>query len=120
MPVSAAMVFDMSAAASLPHPRPEPPTADPQVIRACLPAELTAEFDREWELVLDRVKQSRDLDDLHSWLTKWRHTAYMELRDPGSYDHMTAKADQILRTGARPDAVPAEDMRALIAQRLGR
>ncbi len=45
-----------------------------------------AEFDREWEIVLDRVKQSRDLADLHELLNKWRHTAYMELRDPGSYD----------------------------------
>jgi Family of unknown function (DUF6247) len=40
---------------------------------------LAAEFDREWETVLDRVKQSRDLVDLHELLNKWQHTAYMEM-----------------------------------------
>jgi hypothetical protein len=41
---------------------------------------LVAEFDREWEIVLDRVKQSKDLADLHELLTKWRHTVSMEMR----------------------------------------
>lgn len=117
---STARVTGMSTAAPLPQPRPTPPATDPQVIRTCLPPTLAAEFDNEWEIVLDRVKQSRDLDDLQSWLNKWRHTAYMELRDPGSYDRITAKAEQILRTGAHPGAVPVEDLHALIAQRLGR
>ncbi len=57
-----------------------------------------AEFDREWEIVLDRVTQARDLADLHELLNKWRHTAYMELRDPGSYDRMLSRAERIMRT----------------------
>ncbi|MGH3802843.1 MAG: hypothetical protein ACRDTD_22495 [Pseudonocardiaceae bacterium] len=34
--------------------------------------------------------------------TPW-HTAYMEMRDPGSYYLMLAKAEQITRTGRNPD-----------------
>jgi len=114
------MVSVMGSPATLPDPAPAPPAADPQAIRACLAPVLRSEFDREWVLVLERIKQSMDLHDLHAWLNKWRHTAYMEMRDPGSYTRMLSKAEQILRTGNNPDAVPAEDMHALIAQRLGR
>lgn len=110
----------MGSAATLSGPAPAPPAADPQPIRASLGPALRTEFDREWVIVLDRIKQSMDLQDLHAWLNKWRHTAYMEMRDPGSYTRMLDKAEQILRTGANPDAVPADDMHALIAQRLGR
>jgi Family of unknown function (DUF6247) len=53
-------------------------------------------------------------------LAKWRHTAYLEMRDPGAYSRMVTKAEQILRTGRNPDAVSFEDMQALIQQRLGR
>ena len=53
-------------------------------------------------------------------LNKWRQTAYLEMRDPGSYYRMVAKAEQIMRTGHNPDAVSFEDMQALIRQRLGR
>ena len=97
-----------------------PPPSDPQAIRACLTPTLVAEFDREWEIVLDRVKQSKDLADLQELLNKWRHTVYMEMREPGSYYRMLGKAEQILRTGRNPDAVPSEDMQELIAQRQGR
>ncbi len=57
---------------------------------------------------------------MHDLLNKWRHTAYMEMRDPGSHYRMLAKAEQIMRTGHNPDAAPFEDMQALIRQRLGR
>lgn len=95
-----------------------PPPAEPQAIRACLPSTLAAEFDREWEIVLDRVKESQDLTILHELLNKWRHTAYMEMRDPGSYDRMLAKAEQIQRTGHNPAAGSFADMQALLRARL--
>jgi hypothetical protein len=117
--VSAAIVSGMSSATTLPDPPPVPPAADPQAIRTCLTATLAAEFDREWEIVLDRVKQSMDLAGLHELLNKWLHTAYMEMRDPGSYYRMLGKAEQILRTESNPDAVPFEEMQALIRQRQG-
>lgn len=71
---------------------------------------MAAEFDREWQIVLERVTQSQDLADLHEPLNKWRHTAYMEMREPGSYYRMLAKAEQITRTGANPDDASFEDM----------
>ncbi|MEO7193276.1 MAG: DUF6247 family protein [Pseudonocardiaceae bacterium] len=70
----------MTSAAALPEPVPVPPPPEPQAIRACLPPALAAAFDREWEIVLDRVKQSMNLADLHELLNKWRHTAYAPCR----------------------------------------
>jgi Family of unknown function (DUF6247) len=107
----------MASVATVPNPGPVPPPSDPQAIRVCLTPTLAAEFDREWEIVLDRVKQSKDLADLHELLNKWRHTAYAEMHDPGSYYRMLGKAEQILRAGGNQDAVPFEEMQALIRQR---
>ncbi|MGH4008576.1 MAG: DUF6247 family protein [Pseudonocardiaceae bacterium] len=109
-----------SPAAPLPDPAQVPPPPDPQAIRGCLTPALAAEFDSEWEIVLEHAKQSKDLDGVHELLNKWRHTVYMEMRDPGSYNRMLAKADQIMRTGRNPDAVSFEDMQVLIRQRLSR
>jgi len=81
---------------------------------------LAAEFDSEWELVLERAKRSKDLAGIHDLLGKWRHIAYLELRDSGSYHRLLTKAEQIRRTGSNPDAASWEDLQALIQQRLGR
>jgi hypothetical protein len=102
---------------ALPDHEPVAPPADPKAIRACLTPTLAAEFDSEWQIVLERVKQSQDLGDLHELLNKWRHTAYMELREPGSYYRLLSKAEQIMRGGGNPDAVSFEDMMALVRQR---
>ncbi len=110
----------MASPATLPNPTPVPPPADPQAIRACLTQTLAAEFDHEWQVVLDRVKQSQDLNNVHSLLHKWRHIAYQEMRDPGSYYRMLAKVEQIQRSGGNPDGVPFEQMQALIRDRQGR
>jgi Family of unknown function (DUF6247) len=108
------------ASPATPLPNPAPPPPDPQAIRTSLTPALATEFDHEWDIVLERAKQSKDLTEVHDLLTKWRHTAYMEMRDPGSHYRMLAKAEQILRTGRNPDAAPFEDMQELIRQRLGR
>jgi hypothetical protein len=50
-----------SSAAPLPGLAPTPPSPHPQAIRAFLASALTAEFDSEWEIVLERAKQSQDL-----------------------------------------------------------
>jgi hypothetical protein len=115
-PQRPAIVSGMASVAMLPDPAPVPPPSNPQAIRACLTPTLVAEFDREWEIVLDRVKQSKDLADLHEFLNKWRHTVYMEMREPGSYYRMLGKAEQIIRAGGNTDAVPFEEMQALIRQ----
>ena len=109
-----------SAAAPLSAGKPQPPAADPLAIRACLSSALVAEFHREWEIVLERVKQAKDLAPIHDLLAKWRHLAYTELRDPGSYYRLLAKAERITRTDHNPDAGSFEDMRELIRQRLSR
>jgi hypothetical protein len=81
---------------------------------------VAAEFDREWEIVLERAKQTKDLAGVHDLLNKWRHLAYAELKEPGSYYRLLATAAHTLATGkAPPGSVSGEDMKALIRQRLG-
>jgi hypothetical protein len=74
-----------SAAALQPDHEPVPPPLDPLAIRACLTPEVAAEFDAEWDIVLDKAKQSKDLAPVHALLHKWRHFAYSEMKDPGCY-----------------------------------
>ena len=95
-----------------------PPAADPQSIRACLTPSLVAEFDHEWDLVLDEAKRGKDLEPIQSLLIKWRHLAYAELKDPGSHYRMLAKAEEIMRTGQNPGGASIEEVRALIQRRL--
>lgn len=103
------------------HPAPPPPpTADPVSIRERLSPQLVAEFDTEWRLVLDEAKESKDLTGVHSLLNKWRHIAVQEMREPGSYYRVLAKAEQILRTGTNPDALPHDEAEALVQRWRGR
>jgi hypothetical protein len=96
---------------------PVAPAADPVSIRACLTPMLVAEFDREWDLVLDQAKVSKDLAGVRTLLAKWRHIAYGELRDPGSYYRMLAKAEQIQRLGVNHTAGSLDGLKALIRER---
>jgi len=80
---------------------------------------LIAEFDVDWDIALEQAKTSKDLAGVHTLLHKWRHIAYTELVDPGSYSRLHAKAEQILRTGENPTAGSYEAMHALIRERLG-
>jgi hypothetical protein len=105
--------------ASQPAP-PGPPPTEPRAIRAALSSELAAEFDREWRSVLGRAADSQDLAEVHDLINKWRHTVYLETRSPGAYQALLDKAEEILRTGHRPDATSMEDHLALIRERLGR
>lgn len=107
----------MASPASSPPSGPVP--AEPFAIRDSLPRALRSDFDREWNAVLERVKESMDLADLQSLLIKWRHTATMEHRDPGSYERMVGSAERILSTGHNPDASSFEQMQSLIRRRRG-
>ncbi len=113
-------VLMASPSAPMPAANPAPPEADPVAIRACLSPRLVAEFDTDWDIVLEQAKASKDLAGVHKLLHKWRHLAYSELRDPGSYFRLLAKAEQIMRSGENPTAGSFEDMQALIRERLGR
>ncbi|MDN5915213.1 MAG: DUF6247 family protein [Pseudonocardia sp.] len=70
--------------------------------------------------MLEQAKTSHDLAGVHQVLAKWRHVAYAELRDPGSYFRLQAEAEQILRTGENPTAGSFDDMQALIRDRPAR
>lgn len=109
-----------TSAAPFPSGEPSAPEADPIAIRACLSPRLVAEFDAEWDRVLEQAKASKDLAGVHQLLRKWRHVAYAEMRDPGSYFRLLAKAEQIVRTGENPNAGSFDDMQAVIQERLGR
>ena len=97
---------------------PVPPEAEPGAIRACLTAQMLADFDSEWDFVLDEAKRIHSLEGVQDLLAKWRLMAYHELKYPGSYARMMAKVELIRRTGANPDAVSVEDMRELLRKRL--
>ncbi|MDN5916461.1 MAG: DUF6247 family protein [Pseudonocardia sp.] len=75
-------------------------------------------FDTEWDMVLERAKAAKSLAGIHGLLHKWRHIAYTELCDPGSYMRLQAKAEQIMDAGENPTAGSFEDMQALIRARL--
>lgn len=98
-----------------------PPPADPQAIRACLTELVAAEFDAEWDIVLERAKQAKDLTPIHDLLHKWRHIAYAELKDPGSYFTLLAKATRRLATGEEPEGgLSGDELKAHIQERLSR
>lgn len=105
---------------SVPEPMVvRPPAADPVAIRACLTPDVAAVFDAEWEHVLDEAKQSKDLSGVRELLAHWRHFAYQELRAPGGYFRVLAKAARIQASGKpAPGSVPGEEIRALITARL--
>lgn len=108
-------------ASPLPNPEPVPPPADPVAIRASLSPRLAAVFDAEWEFVLDKAKESKDLAEVHDFVRSWRHIAYAEMRDPGSYFRVQAIAERALVTGLAPEgSISGEEMHALIDRRLGR
>lgn len=110
-----------SPAAAIPPGREPVPPPDPVAIRACLTPEVAAEFDAEWNMVLDEAKQAKDLAPVQALLAKWRHFAYAEMKDPGSYFRLLATAARTLATGQAPaGSVSGDEVKALIRKRLGR
>lgn len=109
----------MSSAAQPVQHGPVVPDADPVAIRACLTPDVAAVFDLEWERTLDVAKRSKDLAEVHQMLRHWRHFAYQELREPGSYFRVLAAAARTLATRtAPPGSISEEEMRARLAARL--
>lgn len=104
-----------------PSGTPVPPPADPQAIRACLTPRVAAEFDAEWDIVLERAKQAKDLAPIRALLDKWRLFAYSEMTDPGSYFRLLAVAEHTLSTGKAPaGSTSGEAIKARIRGRAGR
>ena len=110
-----------AAASNLAAGPPVPPPADPQAIRACLTPRVAAEFDAEWDIVLERAKQTKDLTPIHDMLNKWRLFAYAELKDPGSYFRLLATAAHTLATGEAPaGSLSSDEIKARVSERMGR
>jgi len=82
---------------------------------------VAAEFDREWNLVLEEARREQDLEPVKDLLAKWRHFAYAELTAPGTYFRLVATTAQTLATGRPPaGSVDGAQMNELIRRRLGR
>lgn len=110
-----------SPLAAFPPDHGSVPPPDPQAIRACLTPDVAAVFDSEWEIVLDEAKRTMDRTPVHQLLHKWRHFAYAEVKNPGTYVRMLATAARTLSTGKAPEgSISGEEMKALIRQRLSR
>jgi hypothetical protein len=116
----AATVFGMALPMSYePDPDPVPPPAEPGPIRVCLTGQMLAEFDREWDFVLEEAKRIHSLAGVQDLLAKWRLMAYTELKQPGSYARMMSTIERTLATGKAPaGSISGEEMMARIQARL--
>ena len=114
----------MSAAAANPFvvsPVPVlPPDTTPTAIRDALIDEERAEFERAYQDAVAEAGQTLDLSRVLDVLRNYHRIALLTQRQgPEAHRRMLDKAAEIMRTGASPDAVPLEDVKALIRKRLG-
>ena len=114
----------MSAAAANPFvvsPVPVlPPDTTPAAIRDALIDEERAEFERAYQDAVAEAGQTLDLSRVLDVLRNYHRIALLTQRQgPEAHRRMLDKAAEIMRTGANPDAVPLEDVKALIRKRLG-
>ena len=114
----------MSAAAANPFvvsPVPVlPPDTTPTAIRDALIDEERAEFERAYQDAVAEAGQTLDLSRVLDVLRNYHRIAWLTQRQgPEAHRRMLDKAAEITRTGANPDAVPHEDVKALIRKRLG-
>jgi hypothetical protein len=111
----------MAAEAEPPRPR-NFKDASPREVRAALVPEELSDFDQQWREALSKAADSLDLTDVHDVLDSWRRRATTtNYLGHDGYRRMLAKAERILRTGEpEPGSVPLEEIKALIAERLGR
>lgn len=113
----------VTSSAAVPEPRPRVPDADPAAIRAVLPPEVAAEFDRNWDAMMDQAKQSQDITLIHSFLARWRIMAAAENADPGSYFRLIEKTNDAVARMERGELpvsarVSADEVLARITARL--
>jgi hypothetical protein len=117
------MIETVTSSAAQPDPQHRVPAADPAAIRACLPTAVAAEFDRNWEAVMDRAKAEQDLTLVHDFLARWRIMAHAEMTDAGSYFRLMEQADRAVedaRVGRASggERVPGAQIKAMISARL--
>lgn len=98
-----------------------PPDTTPAAIRDALIDEERAEFERAYRQALADAAETLDLTRVLDVLRIYYRIAWLTKRQ-GTEAHrrMLDKAAEIMCTGQNSDAVPIEDVKALISQRLGR
>ncbi len=96
--------------------------ASPREVRAAIVPEEQPDFDRQWEHALAEAAESFDLTGVFCVLDSWRRRATITTHlGHHGYRQMLARAEERLRTGEAPaDSVPLDEIKALIAERLGR
>lgn len=116
--------MDVTAAAANPFvesPVPNlPPDTTPAAIRDALIDEERAEFERAYQKAIAEAARTLDLTTVLAVLRNYHRIAWLTQRQgPEAHRRMLDKAAEIMRTGHNPDGVSAEDMQALIRERLG-
>jgi uncharacterized protein DUF6247 len=98
-----------------------PPDTTPAAIRDALIDEERAEFERAYQEAMAEAARTLDLTRVLDVLRNYHRIAWLTQRHgPEAHRRMLDKAAEIMRTGRNADAVPIEDVKALISQRLGR
>ena len=97
----------MTAAAAEPPEPGRPPFADtsPAQIHQVLTPEDAADFDRQWQRLMQRATDRPDLTEVQEALESWRRVPWMtSAHGPNLYRKTLASAEQRLRTGDTPMA----------------
>jgi Family of unknown function (DUF6247) len=96
-----------------------PPETTPAAIRDALIDEERTEFEGAYQDAVAEAARSLDLTRVLDVLRTYHRIAWLtQQQGPQAHRRMLDKAAEILRTGRNPDAVPIEEVRALIRRRL--
>jgi len=113
----------MTAAPDVQPDTSRPPFADasPAQVRAALVPEDVVRFDQQWRDAMATATEALDLTVVHELLDSWRRVAWLTAaRGHEGYRRILARAEETLRTReVPPGAVSLEEIRLLIARRLG-
>jgi hypothetical protein len=116
-------MYAVQVAADAEQPRPRNfKDASPREVRAALVPEEQPDFDRQWRTALAEAAKSLDLTGVYRVLESWQRRAMITTHlGHDGYRQLLARAEERLRTGeASPNSVPLDEVKALIAERLGR
>lgn len=95
--------------------------ASPSEVMAALVPEERPDFEQQWRRAMADAIDSLDLTEVYTILDSWRRRATItNYLGHNGYREMLARADRILRTGEpEPGSVPLDEIKALLAERLG-
>jgi hypothetical protein len=85
---------------------------------ALLPDEI-GQFDGEWRTAMSRSAETLDLTEVYATLERWRRIGALTRADPEAHRRMLQLAARSL-AGEETPMVAADEVRARVAQRLGR